>query len=294
VQTARYSIKDIETLSRIKAHTLRIWEQRYGFLKPERTDTNIRYYSDEQLKAILNIALLNKNGHKISHIADMTAEEVKGHVLKISNTLDTSDALLDSMTHAMVDFDEYRFENTINAAIEKLGFKETFVQLLLPFLERTGILWTTGMIKPVQEHFVSNLIRRKLCVAIDNINITKTEKTKKFVLFLPEGEWHEMMLLFTELLLRLHNHEVTYIGCSLPFSDIGSLGTFFKPDYLVTYLTAPLQEPSLQSFVNSLGATFANIPILIGGPQIAMNKPKLPRHIQYVKSMEDLLIVANG
>jgi DNA-binding transcriptional MerR regulator len=289
----QYSIKNIESLSGIKAHTLRIWEQRYGFLIPHRTDTNIRYYTDDQLKAVLNISLLNKNGYKISRIARMDTEEIKNLILSIADSSDSQDALLDSLIHSMIDFDEVRFEKTLNVAIVRMGFKEAFEHLLLPFLERTGLLWSTGVIKPVQEHFMSNLIKRKLCVAIDNQFITRHDHTRRFVLFLPEGEWHEIMLLFTDLLLRTYHHEVIYLGCSVPLDDMYSLGKVFKPDYLVSFITAPMQVISLQHFMDELSGTYPDIKIILGGPQIALQNPKFPSNVFQVTTKEDLLSIVS-
>jgi DNA-binding transcriptional MerR regulator len=285
----QYSIRDIETLSGIKAHTLRIWEQRYGFLTPHRTDTNIRFYSDEQLKMILNIALLNKNGYKISKIAEMGQDQVRETILRISEASGSCDSLVDSLIHAMVDFDEDRFEKTLNSAIIKMGFGHAFENMILPFLDRTGMLWATGVIRPVQEHFMSNLIRRKLNVAIDNIYIKRTEATRRFVLFLPEGEWHELMLLYTDYVLRSHNHEVIYLGASVPHDDLTSLGTEYKPDYLITFVTAPIQHTDIQSFLDHLSATYPDLDILIGGPQIDIELPVLPANVHFVKCTQTLL-----
>jgi len=159
---AQYSIKDIELLSGIKAHTLRIWEQRYALLTPMRTDTNIRYYSDEQLKKILNVSLLNRNGYKISRIAIMSDADLKQQVTEITQQHQTPDDLLDALTQSMIDFDETGFEKFLSVAVIKYGFEDAFSRIVFPFLIRTGVLWSTGAVVPVQEHFISNLIRRKI------------------------------------------------------------------------------------------------------------------------------------
>ena len=204
----QYSIKEVETLTGVKAHTLRIWEQRYDFLKPSRTDTNIRYYTDEQLRMLLNIGTLNRNGMKISKIAELGKGELAKEVMNIYEDANEPDSLLDSMVHSMLDFDERRFEKTLTSAILKLGFEQAFTKLVFPFMSRTGVLWATGSVRVAQEHFITNLIRRKVLVAIDAQHIEVTKKTKKFILFLPEGEVHELLLMFTEYLLRKQNHEV--------------------------------------------------------------------------------------
>jgi len=284
----QYSIKDVETLSGIKAHTLRIWEQRYDILMPRRTETNIRYYDDQQLKMILNIAVLNKNGYKISKIAEMDAAQIRESIMQLTDSGDHDDVLLDSLIHAMIDFDEVRFEKTLNTAIVRMGFAKAFTELILPFLERTGLMWSTGVIQPIQEHFMSNLIKRKLYVAIDNQYITRAENTHRFVLFLPEGEWHELMLLFTDLLLRTHHQEVIYLGCSVPLDDIRTLGTTFRADYLLSFITAPLPM-SLQQFVDDISQAHPDTRILLGGPQMLAQPAILPANVSYIKDTESLL-----
>lgn len=285
---AQYSIRDIEILSGVKAHTLRIWEQRYDFLKPHRTDTNIRYYTDEQLKNILNISLLNRNGFRISKIAKMKHEDLNSEVLKISSENAEPNIYLDSLVHSMLDFDEARFEKTLSSAIVSLGFEATFNTVIFPFMQRTGTLWTTGAVRPVQEHFITNLIRRKIVVAIDSQFIKVTEKSKKFVLFLPSGETHELLLLFTEYLLRNQNHQVAYVGASVPFEDIAYIYDDFKPDYLLTYFTVSPSEMPIQVYINKLSATFPATKIIVGGAQIIHGAVEYPANVHAVLSFEQL------
>ena len=164
---SRYSIKDLEQLSGIKAHTVRVWEQRYKLLNPKRTETNIRYYDDHDLKLILNVALLNDNGIKISKIAKMSVEEMKAEVLHLTERSFAYDDQIHSLVLAMIEFNEERFEKIIATNILKIGFEQTMLNVIYPFLSKIGILWQTGSIHPGQEHFISNLVRQKLIVAID-------------------------------------------------------------------------------------------------------------------------------
>jgi DNA-binding transcriptional MerR regulator len=286
---AQYSIRDLEILSGVKAHTLRIWEQRYDFLKPHRTDTNIRFYTDEQLKNVLNISLLNRNGFRISKIAKMKNEDLNNEVLKISSDNAEPNVYLDSLVHSMLDFDEARFEKTLSSAIVSLGFESTFNTVIFPFMQRTGILWTTGAVRPVQEHFITNLIRRKITVAIDSQFVKVNEKSKKFVLFLPSGETHELLLLFTEYLLRNQNHQVAYVGASVPFEDISFIHADFKPNFLLTFITVTPSEMPLQDYINKLSETFPETKILVGGAQIMFHPVTLPSNVFSVKSCEQLL-----
>jgi DNA-binding transcriptional MerR regulator len=285
----QYSIKEVEILSGVKAHTLRIWEQRYDFLKPKRTDTNIRYYDDDQLKLILNIGMLNRSGMRISKIANLDKDELNKEVQKLSQDDAQPNVHLDALTHAMIDFDEARFEKTLSGAVMRQGFDKTFTELIFPLLVRTGVLWSTGVIHPSQEHFISNLIRRKLCAAIDAQYVELRPDTKRFLLFLPEGENHELVLLFVEYILRKNNHHVAYIGNSVPYEDIGFINETFKPDYLVTHFSIPLPHETLQEYIDKLSGAFPGQQIIIGGKQVETQQPHLPDNVHSITSIEELI-----
>src|SRR5690349_1070506 len=162
-----FTIKDLENLSGIKAHTIRIWEQRYRFLKPKRTETNIRYYSNDELKTVLNIALLNKYGFKISHIDKMGQEEMQDKILSLSQVQARQERLINSLIQEMVDMNMEKFELMLDEQIRVKGIEKTITQVIFPFLEKIGILWLTNHINPAQEHLVSNVVRQKLMVGIE-------------------------------------------------------------------------------------------------------------------------------
>lgn len=286
---AQYSIKEVETLSGVKAHTLRIWEQRYDILKPHRTDTNIRYYTDDQLRMLLNIGTLNRSGLKISKIAEMDTRQMSEAVLQLHEANEEPDNMLDALVQSMVDFDEQRFEKTLSSAILKWGFENTFVKLISPFMMRTGVLWATGSVRVAQEHFITHLVRRKLFVAIDNQFVTATAHSKRFLLFLPEGETHDLLLLFTEYLLRKHNHLVLCLGSNVPFNELIHTVSSFKPACLVTYLTVPLEKNTLSGYLKKLSGTFGHTKILVGGKQLDMVKTKVPANCTVVNSETELL-----
>ena len=166
---ATYSIKDIEHLSGIKAHTLRIWEKRYNIIVPKRTQTNIRYYDDEDLKRLLNVSVLNRYGYKISSIANLHEKEIRNEILAITSKYGDLSAQIENLIVAMVDFDKAYFDKIFNKSIMSRGLEETMLKVIYPFFEKIGILWQTGNINPAQEHFISNLIRQKLIVAIDDL-----------------------------------------------------------------------------------------------------------------------------
>ena len=164
-----FTIKDIENLSGIKAHTIRIWEQRYSFLKPQRTDTNIRYYSSNEVKTILNIALLNKYGFKISHIDKMNEAELKEKILSLTGTLAQQERIVNELIQHMIDLDIDEFEKILDNYILARGIEKTILQIIFPYLEKIGILWLTDHINPAQEHLVTNIIRQKLIVGIEGV-----------------------------------------------------------------------------------------------------------------------------
>ena len=181
-----FTIKDLENLSGIKAHTIRIWEQRYSFLKPQRTDTNIRHYSNDELKAILNIALLNKYGYKISHIDKMTLPEINDKLLTLSQSQAQQERIVNELIQLLVDLEIEKIDQTLNNYIRTKGIEKTIIQIIFPFLERIGILWLTNHVNPAQEHLVSNLIRQKIIIGIENCN-TEPSSNETVLLFLPEG-----------------------------------------------------------------------------------------------------------
>ena len=198
----RYSINDLEKITGIKAHTIRIWEKRYEVVTPKRTPTNIRYYNDEDLLRLLNISTLNKHGFKISDIVSMSPDEMCEKIRDISRTSTDFEGQINSLIVAMIELKEEVFEKVLSSTILKIGFEKTVTQVLYPLLEKIGVLWQIGTINPAQEHFLTNLIRQKMIVAIDGQNESPAADAKTFLLFLPEKEWHELGLLFYSYLLK--------------------------------------------------------------------------------------------
>lgn len=285
-----YSIKDLEQLSGIKAHTLRIWEQRYSLLCPKRTDTNIRYYDDADLKLILNVALLNDNGFKISKIASMDAVDIKEEVMKLTERSLTHDDQIHALTICMIEMDEERFDKILSSNILKLGFEQTMLNIIYPFMSKIGVLWQTGAINPAQEHFISNLVRQKLIVAIDGQIVNGGGK--KFLLFLPEGELHEISLLFASYLIKSAGHKVIYLGQSTPNDDLLSVYKLHEPDYLLTVITTSPSSEYAQEYINALSERFDNSTILVTGYQVIGQDLKFPSNVQqlnYIREIKDLL-----
>lgn len=288
---ANYSIKDLEHLSGIKAHTLRIWEQRYSLINPKRTDTNIRYYDQEDLKLVLNISLLKDNGYKISKIANMSKEDLHKEVLIVSEKTTSFADQIYGLTLSMIDLDEQRFEKIIASNTLKIGFERTMMNVIYPFLSKIGIMWLTDSINPAQEHFISNLIRQKVIVAIDGqYNAGDlSEDTKKYMLFLPDGEMHELSLLFANYLIQARNSKVVYLGQSMPFHDLRAAYNVYKPDYFFTVLTSRPDDQSAEEYLHTLCEEFPETPILVSGSQVIGQDLELPENIIQVSNPNQLV-----
>lgn len=285
-----YSIKDLEQLSGIKAHTLRIWEQRYDLLQPKRTDTNIRFYDDEDLKLILNVALLNDNGFKISKISKMSAAEMREEVIRLTDRNLTHDDQIHALTICMVEMDEERLEKVLSTNILKFGFEQTMLNIIYPFLSKIGVLWQTGAINPGQEHFISNLIRQKLIVAIDG-QVSKYTG-KKFLLYLPEGEMHEISLLFAAYIIKSKGHQVLYLGQNTPREDLKAVYRLHKPQYLVTVITTSPSQENVQAYLDELANSFQDSEIVVSGYQIVgqdLDFPENVRPLHYIRQLRDFV-----
>jgi DNA-binding transcriptional MerR regulator len=261
----KYSIKELEKLSGIKAHTIRIWEKRHKIIEPARTTTNIRYYSDDDLKKLINVSLLNNNGLKISRIADMTLEEMNRKVLEISELRSDAAVHIDQLVLAMIGLEEEMFEKNLNTLILRYGFEKTVSDIIYPFLEKIGILWQTQNITPAHEHFISNLIRQKIIVAIDGLTLP-AKGSRKVLLYLPEGEMHELGLLFYNFLARKAGFRTYYLGQNVPHEDLVKIVEVHQPGILITVITGPLGV-SLENYFKKLSADFQGITVLASGVQ---------------------------
>jgi len=265
---ATYSIRDLEKISGIKAHTLRMWEQRYAILQPKRTETNIRFYDEHDLRLLLSISMLNEHGYKISRIANMTPEEIHESCKGLHELSDEHAHQVSALTLSMVEMDEIRFEKILSSCTLKYGFVETMTRVIYPFYDQVGILWQTGSIRPAQEHFMSNLIRQKLIVAIDAQVTPRDPGRPLFMLFLPEHELHEIGLLFASYMLRNANCRVVYLGQSVPEEDLPSVYESHRPQYLFTVLTVMPPKESATTYLNRLAKKFPEATILATGQAV--------------------------
>ena len=283
-----FTIKDLENLSGIKAHTLRIWEQRYHFLKPSRTHTNIRYYSNEDLKMILNIAILNKYGYKISHIDKMSEVQINEKILSLNQMEAQQERIVNDLIKNMVDLDIQSFEDTLDRFILVKGIEKAITQIIFPFLEKIGILWMTNHINPAQEHLVTNLIRQKLIVGIETVSVT-VKLNKSILLFLPEGEHHELGLLFMYYLLKKRGADVIYLGTNVPLKDVAYIAGLKKPDYLYSHLTTVGQSFNFGKFLLNICKTFQDIPIFISGQLTNTYEKKIHPPVYFKRSFPEVM-----
>lgn len=286
---AEYKIKDIEILTGIKAHTWRIWEKRYEILIPERTDTQIRTYTDAELSYLLNISLLNKSGYKISKIAKLSKKEISDLVwnIKVSTSLDNSG---EKLILALINLDERSFRDTLNELIEEVGLQETFSNHLIPFLDRIGVMWLIGTITPAQEHFISNLIRQKVIAEIDKLPIPDASEPP-IMLFLPEHEWHELGLLYYQFILRGKGLHTVYLGQSLPYESTLDCIQRLKPKVILTSWLTSVDDDFMIKYFQQLKKDSGNTPIYAGGAQVNMKKDLLSGLITEVKQAKDLNIL---
>jgi MerR family transcriptional regulator, light-induced transcriptional regulator len=282
-----FTIKELEALSGIKAHTIRIWEQRYHFLKPSRTDTNIRRYSNDELKALLTVALLNKYGYKISRIDAMSHEERKKAVMELPAQEAFNERLVNKMVGYMIDMRNIDFEKLLNDHINQYGIEKTITEIIFFFLEKVGILWHTNHIMPVQEHIVSNIVRQKILSAIDTLPLVHKQEAV-FLLFLPEDEFHEMGLLYVYYLLRKRKLPVIYLGTSVPLKDIQYLFENRTPDYLYVHLTAFPRKHDLPKYLSTLAQKFSRTKILLSGSAIQDYKKPVASNVVKFQSLQEV------
>lgn len=282
-----YQIKEIEHLSGIKAHTLRIWEKRYNIVEPTRTESNIRYYTDNDLKRILNISILNKNGYKISKIADLTDDKLNNELLTLTADPENLNAQIGILIKAMIDFDKQAFDEIFSQSLKHKGFQETILKLIYPFFKRVGILWISENIDPAQEHFISNIVRQKIIVAIDDLPEKKKNKSERFVLFLPEGQWHELGLLISSYLIKKNGHNSVYLGSSLPIESVVKMKDSFSFKYIITTISLLKSEKDIQQEFVSLASKFPDKIIFIGGNRNESSYQDLPQNIILMDSLDE-------
>lgn len=283
-----FNIKELENLSGIKAHTIRVWEQRYSFLKPQRTLTNIRYYTNEELKIVLNIALLNKYGYKISHINKMRPDELTEKLISLSNSQAQQERIINELLQLTIDMDIEKLEATLDQYVKAKGIDKVITQIIFPFLEKIGILWLANHVHPAQEHLVTNIVRQKLIVGIEGA-FTHLSAAKTVLLYLPEGEYHELGLLYIYYLLKCKGIKVLYLGANVPMKDLEFVAAVKKPDFVYTHLTTVASNFNFDKFLSHLHNHFQSSSVVVSGQVVYNYKKKVPSSITVCRSLTDFM-----
>jgi DNA-binding transcriptional MerR regulator len=288
-----YTIKDLEQISGIKAHTIRVWEQRYHFLQPKRTETNIRTYSGDELKTILNVSLLNKYGFKISHIDRMTAGQMEEKILGLNQVDAQKEKVVNDLIKDMVSLNMASFERQLDLYIAQKGIEKTITEIIFSFLERVGILWITNHINPAQEHLCTNMLRQKIILGIEKLQSVH-QANRRVVLFMPEGEYHEIGLLYVYFLLKQRGVGVDYLGANVPVVDLKYLVSVKKVDFLFSHITSPTKQFKLNKFLEQLAQIKGEAPIILTGQLIQEYKGEVAPNIQLKKTLSETMAFING
>jgi hypothetical protein len=248
-----FTIKDLENLSGIKAHTIRIWEKRYAVLEPMRTDTNIRYYDTHSLQKLLNISTLHSFGYKISVIAKLPPEKIPVLVKEILSNKSLASHVVNNFKLAMMNFDQPLFFTTYSSLLSEKSFREIFHEFFLPLLEEIGYLWQTDTITPAHEHFMSTLIKQKIASNTERLQLEPPTKTDRvFVLYLPENEIHEIGLMFLNYELLLNGYKTVYIGESVDIKCVKDVKNYFDNITFIAYITAQPAAEDINRYVKEI------------------------------------------
>lgn len=285
---ADYSIKDLENFTNIKAHTLRIWEQRYNLLEPKRTDTNIRYYSDHDLKKILNINLLYSNGYKISKIAKLPEEEITNlaAAILVASSENPSDHV-EHFVKYILELDEARIQKKLAELNVEIGTHKLYTQVMIPLLRKIGDLWQVDALTVSHEHFFSNILREFFITETGKISPPAKSKGK-VILFLHEREMHELSLLYYHHLLKSRGYECYYLGQNVPLKDLKVMVEHMKPDYLFTSIVAETDRAFFADFIKELCSFILPRKIYMGGYQLEKYLDLLPEPIHQIQSEKDI------
>lgn len=292
---AIYSIRDLEKLTGIKAHTIRIWEQRYHLITPARTETNIRYYTDENLRLLFNIALLNRNGLKISKLAKMKPDDIAAKGAELTQNKSSINSQIEALTLSMIDMDESAFESVFTGYVQVNGFETTMVDIIYPFLDKLRVLWLTSSINPAQEKFIGQLIRRKLMSTIDQLPpIAAKSGVEKIVLYSPEGESQELALLFVQYLIRVRHIQAVYLGTGVSLTDLRDACQMLRPEYVLTVLQDPIPRQTIQGYIDHAAQSIGQGHLLLTGGQLFVSPVVLPANATIINGLAETLQFLDG
>ncbi len=281
-----YSIKDLEVLSGIKAHTIRIWEKRYNLLEPDRTDTNIRMYTDNDLRKLLNVAFLVNHGYKISRVCSWDEKKITEAIIGHQQKNPDVQTYLERLVVHMINFDGGAFHRLTDDIISEYGFDEATRRVFFPFFEKIGIFWQVGSIFPAQEHFISNLFREKIIVEIDKLG-NGLPDTNIMLFFLHEDEMHELSLLYYSYLAKRNGIQVYYLGQNVPMSDLKRMADMDKIGSVFTAFINSIEKEELENYLQELGAIFRNKKVFISGLQLKLHNPAIPAGFSVIVDYQD-------
>jgi DNA-binding transcriptional MerR regulator len=254
-----FSIKDLENLSGIKAHTIRIWEKRYNLLEPMRSNTNIRNYDLQSLQKLLNVVLLHNYGYKISRIAEHSTEKIEFLVREIISEKSIKTHAINAFKMAMINFDQALFFTTYSSLLSEKSFREIFYEVIIPLMEEIGLLWQAGTISPAQEHFITFLIKQKLLLNTEKLQVLEPKKTDKvFVLYLPENEIHELGLMYLNYEILLKGYKTIYLGESVPIDSLTDMKKYYDTIVYVSYLTVQPTKDAINDYIKELTEKIVN------------------------------------
>jgi MerR family transcriptional regulator, light-induced transcriptional regulator len=264
-----YSIKDLENLTGIKAHTLRIWEKRYGIIQPQRTETNIRYFTEDDVQKVLHITLLNRKGHKISKIAKMTSDEIIKQVAQHAEVTEDFQNELDALMMAIFELDATKFNLILDNQINYYGLEYVINVIFYPLLDKLSLMWMAGSVKGVHETFVTNAIKRKIIHQIENIKVKEYKRGVKVIIFLPENETHELSTLFAEYILAKNHIKAINLGINVALIDVLEASYIYESTHIFTIFNDSFSETQLKPYLVELDKNVHNTEILISGFQVS-------------------------
>jgi DNA-binding transcriptional MerR regulator len=285
----QFSISQLEKFSGIKAHTIRVWEQRYNALRPNRSEGNTRYYDNDQLRRLLNIVSLSRQNYKVSELCAMPDQQLSKLVWELGNEIENKpeEYFISQLIVAGMSYDESYFDKILSHTLLRYGLKDTYLKVIYPVLVRTGLMWACDGLAPANEHFISNLFRQKLFTAIDGLPPSKPA-SDSWLLFLPENEFHEIGLLLAHYLIRLSGKKVIYLGGNVPVQSIINAVKEISCNNLLLFLVHRDKETEVRNYLTELSANFKENNIYVAGDPQLFNRLKRTKNLTFLSSVEDL------
>ncbi|WP_236974509.1 MerR family transcriptional regulator [Membranihabitans maritimus] len=283
-----YSISDLETITGIKAHTLRVWEKRYGVIEPKRTPSNIRYYNEADMKKLLDIVLLYNNGFKISQIASLTSSEIEEELKKLGKVDENIELRQDCITASVMEFNEEKFKTLFENYERKNGLIATMTEYILPFLDNSSLLYMSGTFNLAHENFITQIVKRKLIAGIEDLEANCCNSKGKVLIFLPSGEYQELYLAYMEYICRYYKFNTVNLGLNLGFEELECVSQQIEPDLILTMIHTEFKAMSTQNYFEKLNSIFPGSKILATGCQVKGNSDFDPEQFKVIGPVKGL------